>query len=879
MIITLKNARGIYIPLDTFEDFEIKYNHQYEDYSTIGGRKIPYSNKFKIPTTNRNRNLCTIPFDLAYPLQKDIDGRMLYEDGTLAFEFVAQTDGQTINVLEPYIEISIIDKISKAIQDLSIHKMSDLMGGNTFNISTDTWMFGDQSGLTDAKKFYLFSYYNFNNRKSTVAYDAKRNLNQLQPTYVLNKLVDKMFNYIGLTINSDFLNIDEQLGTGIMANELGLMLPTKLMTKSDYVFDTSQSFSGIYNDYLGNTSPEVAYNAITERIAGVPVPMISTSRLNLSDFMTLSSVDTALKLHYDSRSDFVNDGALRPHPYSTKYCSKVDGKMKVKITPNPSASKPLMKLGRLHTGYNPNLDMELNDFNGYFPTRVVSVETVSPPDLDVRLVNASRMEEQFGVGYASLGDFGSDYYERAIDYDINESPVVGTASYVGIDPYYATMNYEITLNDTSVELDVKANAEMGLCLMVTPKPDVVEYIVDYTLTDVTYGGLYTYQMIIKEGYIQFERTGVISGTHDDLAYDYLTIGYVFDNFNPTSEFTLSFPYATEIPAGYGLMTQEKTWISNSVVSMGESYKESGDISLLSVLKMIMERFNLLLYTTSDGSIHLDTNDNRKSGIVLNIDSLLDEGMSASFTYGDKGILSVKDSNPSFYEDDFNALKEKIVSETKRESHSFTFNSSIVSNKMFEDVYDSSSEDLLRFRGNNNYWGTADRVQVEPSQMKPAFCFIKPDLSFVYFPYINCSNSFVLSDPPLDANGDVEPQLDLGFYNTFFHFDNIHPVIKTKAVNMSSDGFSLVSFEDNDYKTGDNIFEWAWLVEVLQQMDDRSVNAEFDIYVSESNLSVLKDFPTIKFKGQEWEFKGLNDYPLSSKNGGICKITLVNKLAI
>ena len=85
MIVQLKNSLGVFMPLDLFEDFEIKYTHQFEDYKEIGGKTMPYTNKIKIPLTQRNRDLCGIPFDATYPIAHSVDGKVLYTDGTVAF--------------------------------------------------------------------------------------------------------------------------------------------------------------------------------------------------------------------------------------------------------------------------------------------------------------------------------------------------------------------------------------------------------------------------------------------------------------------------------------------------------------------------------------------------------------------------------------------------------------------------------------------------------------------------------------------------------------------------------------------------------------------------------------------------------------------------
>jgi len=153
MIMQLKNTLGVYRPLDVFEDFKIDYNHQYEDYKEIGSKRMPYTSSFKIPLTSNNRDLCGVPFDATYPLSHSVDGRMLYNDLTVAFYFIADIEGQTINVLQPYIQISIIDKISKAISDLSKWKMSDLFAGETINFTTDSWFFGSTASLGVGETF------------------------------------------------------------------------------------------------------------------------------------------------------------------------------------------------------------------------------------------------------------------------------------------------------------------------------------------------------------------------------------------------------------------------------------------------------------------------------------------------------------------------------------------------------------------------------------------------------------------------------------------------------------------------------------------------------------------------------------------------------
>ena len=88
--------------LDVFDDFEIKYHHAFNDYKTIGGRKTPYTDSFKLPLTDRNRRLLGIPFDLSYPKGYEIEGYIADNDGNEVSKCVYEITEVTINTLEPY---------------------------------------------------------------------------------------------------------------------------------------------------------------------------------------------------------------------------------------------------------------------------------------------------------------------------------------------------------------------------------------------------------------------------------------------------------------------------------------------------------------------------------------------------------------------------------------------------------------------------------------------------------------------------------------------------------------------------------------------------------------------------------------------------------
>ena len=158
-----------------------------------------------------------------------------------------------------------------------------------------------------------------------------------------------------------------------------------------------------------------------------------------------------------------------------------------------------------------------------------------------------------------------------------------------------------------------------------------------------------------------------------------------------------------------------------------------------ILKMVMERFNLQFYTDSLGVLHLDTYQNMLSGETLLIDHLINEDINVEYTQNDNGIISVRDSNPSFYDEKFNLLDKFVVSEEKRDEISLSFQSAIVGKKMYEDVYDGSGYDLLKWVNQTNFWGTADRRQVEPKDLKPMFSFvINGNNTPVYMPITYCT---------------------------------------------------------------------------------------------------------------------------------------------
>lgn len=858
MIMQLKNVLGVYQPLDLFEDFEIKYNHQYEDYKTIEGRAIPYTGKFKLPTTQNNRYLTGVLFDATYPTTHSVDGRMLYNDQTVAFYFIADIEGQKINTLQPYIEVSIIDVISKAISDLSKYKMSDLFLGETINFTTDSWFFGLQSDLTASQSF-VFPFINFNNKQSIFAYDSKRKLTQLQPTFILNKLIDKIFNYVGVSINSAFLNNDNELATGVKANELAMMIPLDFRTIDNRVVVLQQKFASVAG---------VTINGYVDRIVGVPSVTPTTPRLAVSNFLNNDVNGDALKINYDFRSDEYWDGAPVADILGKRWCSTVDGKMKVLLKSNNPTVKPYFLLGKM---------FQASASGDY--TKITSV-TGTPISLDIQMVDAN-MERR-------LEGSGSDH-EISFEYDIAKSFNVGTANLVtglfdangniSVDGK-GYLKYEIDFASSAAGyFDVQANQDIELGFVFVPN---TVYNQRVTMTSELTLGTHVVDIKITNGYTQYDVVSSTTFEFDKKMDTQTTLFYIptGTSLYPTN-LTIDFEEYTSLPSGFigqdaapADGTRDDVEIVNCDISLSESFKAVEDYSLIKIVKMIMQRYNLQFYSDSSGLIWIDSEKNRLSGVDLIIDHLIDESIDVDFAYNENGILTITDSNPSFYEDNFNRLDKYEVSATKRDLVTFNFDSSVYSGKMFEDVYDGTGYDVLKYKNDSNYWGTCDRTQQKPKSLKPMFCFLIENSALIYFPFNLCSYSYY--DTSLDLLDPAPPQIDFGFYNVFKNVSTVPRTLTTASASHPS-GFKLISFYDDENITGtDNLYKQTWYSSIMDNMNDESINMIPEIYVSEDTFKILKDFPNIKYKGQDWTFKGLNEFPLNAQNGGMTKVTLIKK---
>lgn len=905
MILQLKTetSPGVYIykPLDVFEDFEVTYNHQFEDYKSLAGRKIPYTNKFKIPTTPNNRVLCGLPIDANYPVSRDVDGKMFYSNGLIAFDFIASIEGQQMDVLQPYIEISVIDIISNALKELNKWKMSDFFADvnnpqrRYVDLTTDTFVYGAYNSTnTSLDEMFTFPFYNFNNKNVMFAYDPMRKLSQLQPTFTLWKLIENIFSFVGIDVQSDFLKLDNELYPGIKANELGLTLPMVPMTSDSYQWSADCKFSGIAR------VPEVAQ----ARLAGVPNQMPSSPFLTPDNFMVSDLSAVPMKFNYDGASDrYYNTSPLTPEEYTAirtqennatagSFCSTVNGKAKINLSKIQSNTEDIyFYIHQFNKEASPintlGIPVWTGDNDILVPYALHSGVTI--PDMDVVMVISDDMEDIPGYYYEQ------SWTNTSTSYNINEGVVCGNAVYTGIKSPGGTasvegwddtsgLQFRLDFNDdTEMFLDLEANKRINITFILVPKLNTTINI-DAQWRGSFWNGssttefFYDVRTEISQGYIKYSYIGTEpAGWEDENMVEakyywglYPSADGDGTNFTYPLNLSMDFTEATIMPTGFKSGTySNETIINTATIDMVESMKSVKDYKLIDVVKMVSQRFNLKFYSTSDGVIHLDTNENRLSGVSYHIDHLTDTGVSVEFTDNEIGVVNIKDTNPSFYDVDFNRLDNNIVSDVKRDEVTMSFTSSIVNDKMFRDEYDDSAFGVLATGLSSNHFGVSDRKQESASALKPVFTFLQNEQNNLWFPINECSLSTYNYDVDF-----LEPQLDAAFYNSF---RSVAFTTYLKAVSLHDTGFNLVSFVDDKTPIEPrNLYMQTWFQNIMDRVNDESVILSPDLYVSEATLKFLMDFPTLLYKGEEWEYQGLNSYPLSNKRGGMTSVKLIKK---
>ena len=460
MILEVYNTQlDIYEPLDIYEDFKVEYNHQYEDYKNLTGKKLPYTSKFKIPLTNQNRRLCGVPFDLTYPKAYNIQGRVSDNDGSVVFYCRYEIDSQTTNILEPYLEITVIDALSDAITKLGKTYFDEILTGEGTKFSLyDEHMYTNASGVENYYPLtapFIFPFYNFNNKEISFSYDPMRNLNQLQPTWIVSHLIKMIFNSVGININSKFLFEDSQIFTGIKSEQLGLLLPVSFYNSDESKFSVNASLKP-----LDVTQSTGGPSRLTPRSPDTFNQMPPTTELYVQNFNNFIANTSSQKMNWQSYLYGANVGQ---EYYASEFCSMVDGTVKIKMTKNPLETKTLsFYMGILHD--------DTAELTKYEWGEVDNSYSQNYPDLDIRLVELQNADIFYGEKLS----------ERNVPtYDLAKAPIVGTASYagygqtpIGIGSYWS-LKYDITFFDEVFgEIDVQANQRIVLGLVATQKDGV-----------------------------------------------------------------------------------------------------------------------------------------------------------------------------------------------------------------------------------------------------------------------------------------------------------------------------------------------------------------------------------------------------------------------
>ena len=832
-------------PLDIFEDFKVSYNHKFDDSESMSGRVTPYTDRFKLPLTANNRELLQIPFDVTYPLGHDIQGDLSDMDGNVVLYLVYNVTSVVTNVLEPYIELDALDRFSWIITQMRKTPFSDTIDTNVIFHLTDGWIYNSNNGLANPTTApFTLPFYNWNNKDVTFATDPMRGLNQLQPTWVIPQLLTMLFAHFGASYSSTFFNGWEGVYPSVQGTDLGLMLPVVFQNENPSTivgnckFDFSSPFSwGGKDIFIGvetslPTSPRsVFFNSI--------IPEYINDQMDNADGAKFNEV------HY--KKEFQSTFAT-----TSEVCSLVNGKGKVTFKKNALETEKIKAyIGAVNTDNPSTVD-------------ITSINSMSPEPLDVWLVPAD-YEKDYSGEYV-------DVERSSSSYDFAQGVKIGTAAYTGLVdvnvnptapyPNFTQMEFEVTLfGDAEMEVDFVANKTLSYGLVLAADRDV-DWQVDYNVRQI--GGSAT-------GAVKFK----IKDNNIDI-FDWsnsTNIDYLHHQWSqpPTQAFSLQFEYTepTSIPSlrEYDTPAYDRPACA---ISLRKSYLANEDkLTVLDIIIMIMDRFNLSMFTRSTGNIHIDTYENRKEG-TESIDALIDEAVTTNYSRFEYGILNVKDNSPNFYKEGYNALSEFSVNVEGRESMDIGFDSAIVNEKMFKDEYNHDSYEVLKWKNDSNYWGTSDRVQASVEDLKPTFCmFGTPRANELRFPVNTTTDAVVNKDSAFGAG--------IGFYNYMLPTQDGREL---SCVASTIKGcYDLLSFEDNKIIDKTTVYKTRWEAKIKSKMDNEVVKIELGVYLSPEDFAKFIHFPNINYFGTTWDMEEFTGYPVTALNGGVVEMSLVEQIVI
>ena len=307
MKILIENNLGAFVPLDLFSDFEIKYTHSFEDSKSISGRKMPYTESFKIPMNKKNRALTGVNFDLTYPSDVKKKGRFVDENNVTVIDVIITISGSETNTIQSYISISVQDYISSVLEELKKTKLSDLYN----NVEGD-YRHADESISSNPYSFF-FPYINLTGHTGVNFMPRRKDEHGVYPVFVLKKLLSDIFSSLGTTYSSKLINDDYYINPNVKSDNLCLLLPTDLKTFTSF-------------------SPE--FREFAKYSDGLPYGLL----MNDSSYGgVLSSDRIGIKEDHRLAMDMFYSPALVHHKDRTMYLTS--GKLEVQSTGNDFSFK------------------------------------------------------------------------------------------------------------------------------------------------------------------------------------------------------------------------------------------------------------------------------------------------------------------------------------------------------------------------------------------------------------------------------------------------------------------------------------------------------------------------------------------------------------
>jgi len=794
----LIESGGDYKPLQTFPDFEIKYTHRYDNANEISGRKVPYTENFKIPYIPWNKDLCGITEADIHPIDVKKRGKVLDNSGNLVFECVILINRTTTYTLQEYIEIQLMDKISYILDMMSKTNLSDAYKNIRF-----TW--DDLKNVSDSDTIFTVAYHDWNGNGATYIQGTDGDINQLQPIFPLKGFLDDVFYRMGLgEYESIVLKENGGIAPGIDANKVGVMLPTNLKVFEDL----SSGFLPWDRDF-DFVNPATRTGIIVND--GYIMQMPSTMRMYANNDTVFSKT-----FRDDSHPNFTSGTAV----FNTT------GEIDLEVLAPGSGEQ-----------ISVNLYGNPDDSGDIYEFQFTSYSIDDPNGLELWLIDPTFPSIQNG-----------DEPDGALDYE--KLVKIGSFNSSTITDDNKGLQFVFDLIPGSLgTINAVAGEHFQIAFVIRYNNGKTDITFDVTHNDSTFNS----QWVFTVGDFTLEASNNLPDTVND------STDFMWRMWTPGSQFMEMWVYSRDDRGIQHPMFTGSSYDSQYGYDLGKSFKELGDMKLLDVLSLIMERFNLVLATKGD-VIHIDTKDNISSGETVIIDAYTSESVDIEYITHDKGLLTIQDKINGFEDDDFNSLKDYYVS-PGRETLEAGFNSTVESDNMYYDEMNTNI-DLLRINNDTRYWGMSEKTQAKIDDLNPTFCFLEQGEYPIYIPRIINSTDIISEDPIENVSyAVIYEELDSSY-------------IANNAVNTMS-GFSLISFEDNEILSGDNVFEKFYFKKTQKILAEDNITINLDAYINEDVFKKLIDFPFIQYKGKKYELNGVNEYDLSSNAGSICKLELSN----